>query len=924
MPDLTDSLGCLSQYYLGCMQEETLRLLRLTSNKRGTGYVTPAFKQERLLHDAHDVLEASALSSSERQFIKGVAPDQGPDTTEQDRLFYGYPTYVDDSHRVLPFLFVELRAEFDEDGEDLLRLRRQEEHTIYINHQVLRGKGYSPEDIAHIQNQVESEVGSFAKKLDTLVRYFSEEAASANWRDAFPLPRLLSAGLYPSALLFQSSYGSYTYNLERDLRDLRNWDHLRQKVEATALGPLLHPDCGRTRSFDRRPAEVLRLNERQERAVRSARTDPVAVITGPPGTGKSQVVVNLLAEAVFSGEPVLFASKNNKAVDVVRKRMRKILGEEHDFVLRLGSKRRMDEAAGEIDNRLARLRAQRETLLRTHSKDREHSREQEVKALRIEVSELRRRKKAYQEATNKRRATENELPIDWTDPAPPDDPACLPLRPLQSARNRAMALAGEEWPGLLLWLKRFLMGNRLLDQLRDETDGLTTSLPAEVREDVHARVYGSDNFVDVARTLTLLRHYRTWIDRRCEERDALASFQAALGEASAFEDRLTQLKEKLSDCFQDLLATVWIGRLVRNLPEVERGLREYFDAINDTSSRLRKRLDRRALAIQRLGEYFPVWIVTNLSARNALPLRAGLFDLVIVDEASQCDIASAVPLLYRARRSAIIGDPKQLQHITSITEEQQKRLVRRSNVDDQMPHWSYVGQSLYTVAERALDEQKQEPTFLNKHYRCHPEIISFSNKNFYGGQLENQRSDSSFNVPPEWRGVRWFDIQGEVPPTTRSAYNEAEIDAVLELLYRWAREGLLLDAETNETTAGVVTPFRAQADRLQERVQAASWWSDLRRRLDGKPPVTVGTAHRFQGDEKLKMIFSPVVAPGIHDYTANWVARKVPQLLNVAVTRAQASLQVVGHLDYCRRVGHHLGSFANHVAQFDRREGIDL
>ena len=54
---------------------------------------------------------------------------------------------------------------------------------------------------------------------------------------------------------------------------------------------------------------------------------------------------------------------------------------------------------------------------------------------------------------------------------------------------------------------------------------------------------------------------------------------------------------------------------------------------------------------------FPLWSVSNLSARSALPLVPGLFDLVIIDEASQCDIPSIVPLLARSKRAVLAGDP---------------------------------------------------------------------------------------------------------------------------------------------------------------------------------------------------------------------------------------------------------------------------
>ena len=68
-----------------------------------------------------------------------------------------------------------------------------------------------------------------------------------------------------------------------------------------------------------------------------------------------------------------------------------------------------------------------------------------------------------------------------------------------------------------------------------------------------------------------------------------------------------------------------------------------------------------------MSHLFPCWAVTSLAARGRVPFTAGHFDLVVIDEASQCDIASALPLLFRAKRSVIIGDPQQLRHITALT-----------------------------------------------------------------------------------------------------------------------------------------------------------------------------------------------------------------------------------------------------------------
>lgn len=68
-----------------------------------------------------------------------------------------------------------------------------------------------------------------------------------------------------------------------------------------------------------------------------------------------------------------------------------------------------------------------------------------------------------------------------------------------------------------------------------------------------------------------------------------------------------------------------------------------------------------------VAKFLPCWAVTSLSAKGRIPFAPAIYDLLIIDEASQCDIASILPLLYRAKRVVIIGDNKQLPHISSIS-----------------------------------------------------------------------------------------------------------------------------------------------------------------------------------------------------------------------------------------------------------------
>lgn len=83
----------------------------------------------------------------------------------------------------------------------------------------------------------------------------------------------------------------------------------------------------------------------------------------------------------------------------------------------------------------------------------------------------------------------------------------------------------------------------------------------------------------------------------------------------------------------------------------------------------RKRLQTNILEeedFRPLLEAFPCWCVTTYAVSDSLPLKPGMFDVAIIDEASQCDIASCFPILFRAKRAVIVGDDKQLPHLSFL------------------------------------------------------------------------------------------------------------------------------------------------------------------------------------------------------------------------------------------------------------------
>ena len=92
-----------------------------------------------------------------------------------------------------------------------------------------------------------------------------------------------------------------------------------------------------------------------------------------------------------------------------------------------------------------------------------------------------------------------------------------------------------------------------------------------------------------------------------------------------------------------------------------------------------------------LKSMLPVSAITSLSARRRLPFKEAVYDLLIIDEASQCDIASMVPLMMRAKRIAVIGDKQQLSHICLLNKQTDLSLINKHEIE---ARWSYRGSSI--------------------------------------------------------------------------------------------------------------------------------------------------------------------------------------------------------------------------------------
>lgn len=293
----------------------------------------------------------------------------------------------------------------------------------------------------------------------------------------------------------------------------------------------------------------------------------------------------------------------------------------------------------------------------------------------------------------------------------------------------------------------------------------------------------------------------------------------------------------------------------------------------------------------------PIWITTALSTKS-IPMQPEVFDLLVIDEATQCTLTNLLPMIHRARKIVVIGDPEQLPAIGTIGQEAERSLAAKFDVTEWQELLGHAGNDVYKTAFHCMPRSDVIP--LLEHYRSHPLIIGFANQHIYQKKLRLRRDPDQAKNIPYGAGVHGTQVKGYCKrgPRDRSWINPPEVDAVCKQVKQLREcEGF------GAFTIGVVTPFSAHADAISKKLDEMGL---LMR------DVTVGTAHRYQGDERDIMIFSPVVAKGITDRAAHWVEEPT-NLINVALTRAREALFVVGDLEFCQQQPGILGKLVKYV-----------
>nr|WP_226894619.1 ATP-binding protein [Luteolibacter marinus] len=332
-------------------------------------------------------------------------------------------------------------------------------------------------------------------------------------------------------------------------------------------------------------------------------------------------------------------------------------------------------------------------------------------------------------------------------------------------------------------------------------------------------------------------------------------------------------------------------------PVHRKTLRAYRNALRRRTSGAWER-DLAAIDPALLSRLFPLWIVESDDVHRVLPLQQELFPLVVIDEASQCDLASPVPAIHRGRRVLIAGDPQQLRHVTFVPEVRLGALAERHGIPRQTrERLHYRRVSLIDAALDASDALH----FLSEHFRSRPELIAFSNRRFYGGKLQVMRELAESGP---WPAASIHRIDGE---RDDGGVNRRELEAVAEFLSSWLEEA----GESGlRPSVGFLSPFRAQVDAF-ESVVGGQLGPEAMGRLVRDHDLIVSTAHGFQGDERDVMVLSLALTDKCPVAARRFLERE--DVFNVSVTRARDRVVVFCSMDRGRLPGDSLlaGWFAS-------------
>lgn len=593
----------------------------------------------------------------------------------------------------------------------------------------------------------------------------------------------------------------------------KQYDKVRFVSDETALATYLNPGIFKPQTYaKRRLIYPFGSNASQLKAVQKAFEHSISIIQGPPGTGKTQTILNIIANILVAGKTVLVVSNNNSATDNVLEKLIKYkfgfltapLGNSDNkqrFIESQESEKQYPEALASWHaveaNRpefLERIDRQIELLINLFAK------QERLAIARQELQTLETEQRHFEQEIG---ASDYKITLRKTGNIPRMTRLWFDLQQFAEDAALRSGFFGN-MRQKLRWVAIRLRSRQLLKGLSHDFFQRDLST---IISDLQAALYHAR-----------LKALRTEI----------AALEAYIASQNAEE--------------QTKLLSEWSMQHLKNALHRKYGTNHPKPIF---------RSDDLYFRSQEVLDEYPVVLSTTFSARSSLSPET-IYDYVIMDEASQVSIETGALAFSCARNAVIVGDSMQLPNV--VTPEAQFKLDELTTQLKIPQSYDCTRNSFLESLCRTIPGVPQ--TLLKEHYRCHPKIIDFCNRKFYGGNLVIMTSDNG--EPDVICAVKTVEGNHE-----HDHVNQREIDVI--------RKEVLATLSYETENIGIIAPYNAQVDALQQQIGAT---------------IDIATVHKFQGREKDAIVMC-TVNNRISDFVDD------PNLLNVAVSRAKQKFCLV-------------------------------